>query len=494
MLANFLSQEILVTGTRHRLLVTLCMLALVRISAGGLKGAAREASSNGTVAGKPVLVPLSRETVPVLKDDKVVSLKTAYYGAVSIGGATAQEFSVVFDTGSGHLVLPSLECESDTCKGHRRYNISKSPTAVPINADSTPVPEGELGDQVTIGFGTGSVTGEFVRESVCLGPLQAALESAGIERKQQKVCSSMSVVLAVEMSAQPFKSFKFDGIFGLGLDSLALSDQFSFFSRLSLQSSQSFSKLPHFGIFLSDGSHGEQSEIAVGGHNSDRLAGPLSWVPVALPKLGFWSVKIRSVHINGVDVGDCKSGGCNGIVDTGTSHLGVPSHLVNTFTGLLSKTGSVGTDCRSVDAPQISININGFVLTLSPEDYMTAQPTDARDAQASVANSTLPANVSSSTYERHCQPRVMPVSMKRPLGPNLYILGEPLLHRYYTVYDWQSKRIAFGLANKGKNSKQQALDDGTGRDEPLDPLEFLQEEDAGDRIYLMQVSLTVSLC
>lgn len=35
--------------------------------------------------------------------------------------------------------------------------------------------------------------------------------------------SRMSIIVAVEMSSQPFKSFQFDGILGLGLPGLTMS-------------------------------------------------------------------------------------------------------------------------------------------------------------------------------------------------------------------------------------------------------------------------------
>ena len=103
---------------------------------------------------------------------------------------------------------------------HRRYNASTSSSALAINVDGTAVPEDELCDQVTIGYGTGTITGEFVREQVCPGGNPDA-------------CMEVSIVSAVEMSAQPFSSFNFDGIFGLALDSLALSPEFSFFHSIS---------------------------------------------------------------------------------------------------------------------------------------------------------------------------------------------------------------------------------------------------------------------
>merc|ERR1719393_66379 len=117
---------------------------------------------------QPHLIPLRRESVPVKRKGKVVSFKTSYSGLVSIG-QPAQSFRVVFDTGSGHLVLPSVECGSEACQVHLQYNQSASTTAVPINADGSIVPPGKMCDQVNIGFGTGKVKGEFVRDKLCLG-------------------------------------------------------------------------------------------------------------------------------------------------------------------------------------------------------------------------------------------------------------------------------------------------------------------------------------
>eukprot|EP00411_Alexandrium_monilatum_P051493 CAMPEP_0175471430 /NCGR_PEP_ID=MMETSP0095-20121207/73359_1 /TAXON_ID=311494 /ORGANISM="Alexandrium monilatum, Strain CCMP3105" /LENGTH=118 /DNA_ID=CAMNT_0016772889 /DNA_START=1 /DNA_END=358 /DNA_ORIENTATION=+ len=38
-------------------------------------------------------------------------------------------------------------------------------------------------------------------------------------------------------------------------------------------------------------------------------------------------------------------------------------------------------------------------------------------------------------------------------GAELFILGEPVLHRYYTVYDWKEKRIGFGLSDTDQNRR-----------------------------------------
>merc|ERR1719213_1533858 len=55
------------------------------------------------------------------------------------------------------------------------------------------------------------------------------------------------------------------------------------------------------------------------------------------------------------------------------------------------------------------------------------------------------------SVKRFCRPRLMPVNMPAPLGPKLFILGEPALHRYYTVFDWEGPRIGMALANTMSN-------------------------------------------
>jgi hypothetical protein len=440
-----------------------CIAAHVLCQVSGLMVDSMQKDAENNNSTWPFLVPLTRESVPVIRNGATVSYKTSYSGLISIG-SPAQEFRVVFDTGSAHVVVPSSTCTNQTCLEHRRYEVAKSNSALTINVDGSAVPEDELCDQVTIGYGTGVITGEFVRERVCPGSLDNVASG-------QTPCSEVSIVMAVDMTAQPFQSFKFDGIFGLALDSLALSPEFSFFNSISRSSNGAAGQ---FGVFLTDGEDSQGSEIALGGHNPVRTLTPLKWSSVAMPELGYWQVHVKEVRIGGKTLEMCKDGACRGIVDTGTSHIGVPGATLSDFMDSLAiDTDESTTDCRRVEGPEFEIILEGEVkINLTPEQYMRPLALDPNVdySNASTANSNASSTqtqvgagvtiaeesrslVAQKPEPRVCAPRLMPVNLPDPLGPKLFILGEPILHRYYTVYDWTEKRVGFGISASDSNKK-----------------------------------------
>merc|ERR1719401_1302669 len=103
------------------------------------------------------------------------------------------------------------------------------------------------------------------------------------------------VITATQMSDEPFNSFAFDGVVGLGLSSLAVHPEFSFFGQFA-----AIHRLQHlrFGVFLSSDDE-VASEISFGGHDPKRVATDLSWVPVFEPELGYWQIRIPKVTVGG---------------------------------------------------------------------------------------------------------------------------------------------------------------------------------------------------
>mmetsp|Transcript_25782 Transcript_25782/g.47131 ORF Transcript_25782/g.47131 Transcript_25782/m.47131 type:complete len:464 (+) Transcript_25782:176-1567(+) len=417
----------------------------------------RNSTGNAAHRSKePHLIQLRRESVPIYRAGVTASYKNSYSGVIRLG-TPPQEFRVVFDTGSGHVVVPSEDCASESCLVHRRYNSSASSTLLLTGEDGLPAVPGEAIDQVTIGYGTGEVLGEFVQDQVCLPHMLADDRANGKE-----ICMDMQLVLAVEMSSKPFKTFAFDGIVGMGLRSLSLNSKLSFLESFATLEGRARS----FGIFLSDGDEREDSELALGGYNSKRVQEPVSYVPVSDPALGYWQVSIRAVRVAGEALDVCTDGSCRGIVDSGTSHLGVPEESYSEFEQLLRQAAGDLLDCRHAAAPVVEIELETTTLSLYASSYMrrlplregvsVSPPSGISSKSASADHPQLPRDVleaseASLNASQYCTPRVIPVSLPEPLGPKLFILGEPVLQRYYTVYDWGREQVGFALASTSRS-------------------------------------------
>jgi len=383
-------------------------------------------------------IPLKKQYVPVEKNGKTVAYKTAYFGDVHLGAADPQTFTVVFDTGSGHVILPSTSCNSDACVKHRRYNRTASASAVDIEMDGTQLkPDAAERDQVAIAFGTGEVLGEFIREAVCLGspPVSGSSESS---------CVDLRVVLASKMTEDPFAHFDFDGVLGLGLSALTLSPEFNFFGQMLAQRP---GMQPRFAVFLAR-SEGHDSVISFGGHE-DRFAGSdIQWAPVAMSELGYWQVQLKSVKVGDQELEDCSDGSCRAILDTGTSLLGVPRQAVRSMHRMLARpvpeefSEDAGADCRRLPGAQLEFDLGETVVSLTPEDYSRPTP----------FNMTLP---SQDKWRLFCRSLLLPVEMAAPLGPKVFIWGEPMLRRYYTIYDLENHRIGFSLAKQPEAGERQ---------------------------------------
>lgn len=377
-----------------------------------------------------VTIPLDKQYVPVTRNNRTVMYKTAYFGTVYVGLPQPQEFTVVFDTGSGHFFVPSAKCTSTACETHRTYQRNMSQSAMDMDHDGAEVPQDTAErDQVAIAFGTGEIVGEFSRETVCLNS-HAGSTSDDVQHNLD--CTRVRVVLATEMTSEPFGAFEFDGVLGLGLESLALDPEFSFFGQMSKLNPNMD---PRFGVFVSQ-SDDIPSEISFGGHDARRMSSELKWAPVLQPELGYWQMKVHGITVGGEPLELCEAGDCVAIADTGTSLLGVPKQASQHMHWLLARTvpeNPSEMDCRTHPGPDIVFDLGDVQVTLGPEDY-------SRPAGLRVVNQT------SNETQFICRASLLPVDDGPSLGPKAFILGEPVLRKYYTTYDWHDKQVGFALA------------------------------------------------
>jgi len=378
-----------------------------------------------------VKIPLDKQYVPVLRNNRTVMYKTAYFGSIYVGLPKPQHFTVVFDTGSGHFIVPSKKCKEPACSAKATFDRNLSSSATDLDHDGNEVEHDSDRDEVAIAYGTGEVVGEFSRETVCMQNYEGEESSAVLAR--QSDCVQVRVIQATQMSDEPFEQFDFDGVLGLGLEALALDPEFSFYGQLTRMSSH---LAPRFGVFIAK-NDSSPSEITFGGHDKQRISSELVWAPVAHPEHGHWQLAVRSIRVGNQTVELCQQGGCTAIADTGTSLLGVPKSFVQDMHWLLARQVEEQVDhidCRESPGPDIIFDLgDGLELTLGPEEY--SRPAGLRV----ITNAT-------GEEQLICRGALLPVEAIPSLGSKVWILGEPVLRKYYTAYDWKGQRVGFAPA------------------------------------------------
>merc|ERR550537_293562 len=259
-----------------------------------------------------------------MKSDSDSTHASEYYGKITIG-SPAQEFMVVFDTGSGNLLIPSKQCTDQACTSHKRFDAFKSNTALDIafaDEPDKPVDKGGDRDVVTITFGTGEMSGVFIKDNICVG----------------NICTHGNFVAATEESDEPFSLVPFDGIFGLSLPQMSEGKDFNIFDDMV---NGKVLKSNLFAVFFG-ASDAEESEISFGEYKHARMASDIFYAPVSTP--GYWQVKMDDVSIGNKPQQMCTgSGGCQVAVDTGTSLLAGPTDIINTLIDRLN----VADDCSN---------------------------------------------------------------------------------------------------------------------------------------------------
>jgi len=416
----------------------------------------------------PITLPLSRRLVTLRGSGNNLSafgvsasafdeVKSFYLGTIGVGTRAEgrQEMLVMFDTGSGQVVLDSTRCDTPSCRQHRQYSAEKS-GGKDVFVSGHFAKQGEIGDTASITFDShdeeaGSVKGDLVRDTVCLG-------SERTTGSRMDACVDMTLVAAENMTGEYFQQAPFDGIVGLSLEGLSINSESNFFSRLIHDEGME----PQFALYVPRQPEDGRAEISFGGYNPNRLAGPLHWVPVVEPEKGTWQVRIASVKIGDKVMDVCKDAPCLGVVDSSSSHLGVPfaawQDLEETIMLGIGIEKQLSADCTAGPDLQLTLQ-EGTVLTLTAKDYAMKSDIGCRtllhplSAEDHVGKKTFGGVQTQTATELD----------------GSFVLGEPLLRRYYTVFDWKLNSLGFGLASGASPSKRDDPED----DRPLQTQGFI---------------------
>ncbi|KAM6321785.1 pepsin A-like [Podargus strigoides] len=307
-------------------------------------------------------------------------LDNEYYGSISIG-TPGQQFTVLFDTGSSNLWVPSVYCSSPACSNHDRFNPSESSTFTGTN------------DSLEITYGTGSMTGVLGYDTVTVAGLQVVNQIFG---------------LAETEPGDFFYYCPFDGILGLAYPSISSSGATPVFDNMM---SQNLVSQDLFSVYLS-GDEQSGSFVLFGGIDSSYTTNGITWIPLSAET--YWEITMDSVSVSGQAVA-CTSG-CQAIVDTGTSLLAVPNSALSNILSYLGANSNGEISCQAINSlPDVVFYLNGNAFPVPPSAYV----------------------IQSNGY---CTLGFEAIDVPTEAG-ELWILGDVFIREYYVIFDRGNNRV-----------------------------------------------------
>ncbi|KAH7028696.1 aspartic peptidase domain-containing protein [Linnemannia elongata] len=231
------------------------------------------------------------------------SLDTQWVAAMEIG-SPPQEFSVVFDTGSSDLWIPSTSCQTLTCMTLRRFNPARSSTYHP---DGRPWSINYADDS--------KVSGVLAKDNIKVAGITINDQTFGMA----SVNSGSTAATGV------------DGIMGLGFNSN--SEMVGVNTPITNMILQNQIDQPIVSVWLNKASDQDASlsnggQFIFGGVDPSLYIGPITYVPVTSTKE--WQIKIDQVFIGRKEL-SLSSAASSAIVDTGSSYILFPDYLATAF-------------------------------------------------------------------------------------------------------------------------------------------------------------------
>ncbi|XP_020348792.1 cathepsin D [Oncorhynchus kisutch] len=350
-----------------------------------------------TVGGAGANIPINTQSPKVPVERLTNFMDAQYYGVISIG-TPPQDFTVLFDTGSSNLWVPSIHCSflDVACWLHHRYNSKKSSTYV------------QNGTKFSIQYGRGSLSGFISGDTVSLAGMQVTGQQFGEAVKQPGITFAVA---------------RFDGVLGMGYPTISVRNITPVFDT-----AMAAKLLPQniFSFYISrDPSAAVGGELMLGGTDPLYYTGDLHYVNVT--RKAYWQIEMNNVEV-GNQLTLCKAG-CQAIVDTGTSLIIGPVEEVRALHKAIGALpllmGEYWIDCKKVPSlPIIAFNLGGKMFNLTGDDYIL------KESQMGL---------------KICLSGFMAMDIPPPAGP-LWILGDVFIGRYYSVFDRDADRMGFAPA------------------------------------------------
>lgn len=255
-----------------------------------------------------------------------------YYGDIAVG-TPGQNLSVVFDTGSANLWVPSVG--RLTPNQHRAFDPAKSRS-----------------HQATqrifrISYGSGQVSGYFGLDHVAIGPLELTNFMIGEVNDSSRLTN--------------YERSKFDGILGLAFGPLSEGGVPTVMQAL-VEGGQL--REPVFAFYLATGGHGE---LVFGGVDPAHYEGDFHFMN--LRSESFWAVELDAIKL----ADNIRINATNlAILDSGTSLLAGPQREVRALAALFGAfpmSGLYAADCETDAGPLIFV-LGGKEFSLHKADLI----------------------------------------------------------------------------------------------------------------------------
>lgn len=213
-----------------------------------------------------------------------------------------------------------------------------------------------------------------------------------------------------------FAFAKFDGILGLGYDTISVQHTVPPFYHMV---NRDLVDEPLFSFWLADANKGDEGgELVFGGVDPSHYKGEIIWSDIR--RKGYWEITLDDLKFKGESVDLDPIGAA---IDTGSSLLVGPTTIVELINNELGAkknwAGQYTVECSTIpNLPEFCFVFSGKDFCLTAEDYILQ-------------------------IQDSCISGFMGMDIPEPAGP-LWIIGDVFLRKYYSIYDLGNNRV--GLA------------------------------------------------
>ncbi|XP_020813270.1 lysosomal aspartic protease [Drosophila serrata] len=309
------------------------------------------------------------------------------YTCKMTAGTPKQTFTVLPDTGSSNIWLPGPHCNSKACRNHNRYRPGKSSTFV------------KMGTKFAIEYGSGAVQGVLAKDRVGVAGLSVANQTFAMTTKEP---------------GSTFVDALFDGILGLGYQSISVDNVRTLVQNMCSQSVISTCK---FAICMKGGGSSTRGGVIIfGSTDTSTYTGSNSYSYTPVTRKGYWQFALEAFYVGSTRV----SGTSQAIVDSGTSLIAAPCAIYHRINKIIGCTETSSGECWM----KCSRAIPDFTFVINGKKFV-------------IPGNKMKMRVRTNKGNTVC------ISVVSCMDTDFWILGDPYMRNYCTVFDMSNNRIGF---------------------------------------------------